>query len=115
MCSRVNWIDNVRILAVFFVIWLHVSGPVVVNQPDVASFNWWVGNVADAMSRWCVPLFVMASGALLLSKSLYLEPIVFYKRRFMRYLFLASFGPFFILLGRCIDHHISNCCPVSSR
>lgn len=90
MCSRVNWIDNVRILAVFFVIWLHVSAEVVVNQPDVASFNWWVGNVADAMSRWCVPLLVMASGALLLSKPSHLEPIVFYKRRFMR-IFIPCF------------------------
>ena len=59
-------LDLLRVIAILGVIWLHVSGEVVTASPNPGDEEWWVGNVADAFSRWCVPLFVMASGALLL-------------------------------------------------
>ena len=64
---RLLWMDILKILAIFGVILLHVSAPFVV--PFEKSREWWIGNIYDSSTRWCVPLFVMASGALLLRKA----------------------------------------------
>jgi surface polysaccharide O-acyltransferase-like enzyme len=77
-------LDLLRVVAIVVVIWLHVSGEVVVAEPGPRDPEWWVGNVADAFSRWCVPLFVMASGALLLQQRSDLAPLEFYRRRAAR-------------------------------
>jgi surface polysaccharide O-acyltransferase-like enzyme len=61
---RVLWADILKILAIFGVILLHVSAPFLV--PFEISREWWIGNVYDSLTRWCVPLFVMVSGTLLL-------------------------------------------------
>jgi surface polysaccharide O-acyltransferase-like enzyme len=68
------------------VIWLHVSASVVHTIPNIYFISWWVANFADAFSRWCVPVFVMVSGALLLSSPSKLTPIQFYRRRAARLL-----------------------------
>ncbi|MFN9530295.1 MAG: acyltransferase [Cyanobacteriota bacterium] len=60
-------IDILRISASFAVVWLHTSA-YVVTQTEGLSFNWWVGNIADSLSRWCVPIFVMVSGALMIPR-----------------------------------------------
>lgn len=77
-------LDLLRIVAIIAVIWLHVSGEVVVRESGPGDADWWVGNVADAFSRWCVPLFVMASGALLLPRRPDIDPWAFYRRRAAR-------------------------------
>jgi surface polysaccharide O-acyltransferase-like enzyme len=64
---RFLWVDILKILAIFGVILLHVSAPFVV--PFEKSREWWIGNFFDSSSRWCVPLFIMASGALLLGSA----------------------------------------------
>jgi surface polysaccharide O-acyltransferase-like enzyme len=61
---RLLWPDILKILAIFGVILLHVAAPFVV--PFENSRDWWIGNIFDSLSRWCVPLFVMVSGALIL-------------------------------------------------
>ncbi len=45
---------------------------------------WWIGNIVDSAVRFAVPLFLMLSGATLLSKDYQLGE--FYKKRFMRVL-----------------------------
>lgn len=90
-------LDALRIVAAFAVVWLHVSGEVVANNPDVHSRWWWVGNVADAASRWCVPIFVMISGALLLSRPSEAEPLKFYRRRTARLLVPMVFWTIFYI------------------
>ncbi len=77
-------LDVLRIAAIVAVIWLHVSGEVLVNEPGPGDAEWWMGNVADAFSRWCVPLFVMASGALILPRRPDIAPWDFYRRRAAR-------------------------------
>lgn len=64
MKQRLLWADLMKIIAICGVILLHVSASYLV--PFDASRHWWIGNFYDAFSRWCVPLFVMVSGALLL-------------------------------------------------
>lgn len=92
-------LDLLRILSVFAVVWLHVAAGVAQN-PDWQSADWWTGNVADALSRWCVPVFVMISGALLLSHPSERDPMGFYKRRLARLLVPIVFWTAFYLLFR---------------
>jgi surface polysaccharide O-acyltransferase-like enzyme len=79
-------IDFLRVISAFAVVWLHVSATVVFSIPNVHSINWWVANFADAYSRWCVPIFVMIGGALLLSSPSTLTPIQLYRKRLARLL-----------------------------
>jgi surface polysaccharide O-acyltransferase-like enzyme len=83
-------LDFLRVIAAFSVVWLHVSAGVVVNNPDVHSMTWWIGNIADAFNCWGVPVFVMISGALLFSSTSNPPLIEFYKKRVSR-LFPALF------------------------
>jgi len=50
------------------------------------SSAWLVGNLFDSLSRWSVPIFVMVSGALLLSGAVETDIRSFYRRRATRLL-----------------------------
>lgn len=68
------------------VVLLHVAAYGVTSQ-GVGTLPWWVANVADAAVRWCVPVLVMVSGALLLHPDKHTEPArVFYRKRLRRVL-----------------------------
>lgn len=79
--NRIIQLDVLRVLAALAVVWLHTSA-----QRWVAcypSVEWQIRNVNDSLVRWCVPLFVMISGALFLNplkkidiKSLYTKNII---------------------------------------
>lgn len=100
------WINMLRVISTMAVVVLHVSAQVVLGVNDVQSISWWVGNFADASVRWCVPIFVMISGALLLdplkdeSTSFYLRkrskriliPLIFWT--FFSFLFVAGVEEF---------------------
>ena len=94
--------DLLRVAASFAVVWLHVSAQVVSASPDPLRFGWWVGNFADSLSRWCVPVFVMVSGALLLSGRVQTEIGPFYRRRAARALPPLLFWTLFYIL---LKHH----------
>jgi len=79
------WLDNARILAMFAVVLLHVSAGVVLGN-DVGTEYWWFGNIYDSVVRWCVPVFVMISGALLLDSSKQEDFFTFYAKRLSRIL-----------------------------
>jgi surface polysaccharide O-acyltransferase-like enzyme len=84
------------------VILLHASiepipATVVPGSSDVL-VQWWSVNIYDSLARPCVPLFVMLSGALLLSPSKIDEPLkVFFKKRVSRIAlpFLFWMGAYF--------------------
>lgn len=99
MTSHDSRLDMFRVIAAFFVIWLHISAVVVTTSSGTHNSIWWVGNLADSLSRWCVPIFVMVSGALLLSRFSVTETALFYRRRAIR-LFppLAFWSVFYLLL-----------------
>ncbi|MGE5385070.1 MAG: acyltransferase [Betaproteobacteria bacterium] len=107
-------LDFLRIAAVFAVVWLHVAaGPA--QNPDWQSAEWWTGNVADALSRWCVPVFVMISGALLLAPGADADPIRFYRRRAARLLVpLVFWTAFYLALRFYIDPRFTAEAAVSS-
>jgi surface polysaccharide O-acyltransferase-like enzyme len=61
---------------------IHVAAPLVALPFHPSS--WWFGNVVESSARWCVPVFVMISGALLLSSARTVDATAFYRRRFAR-------------------------------
>ncbi|UTE77351.1 acyltransferase [Rossellomorea sp. KS-H15a] len=75
----ISYINILRSLAIIGVIIIHSSGPLLsfIDNPTY----WWVGNVYDGLVRWCVPLFVMISGTLLLNPKREDSLQVFLKKR----------------------------------
>ncbi|WP_180237229.1 acyltransferase [Lacimicrobium alkaliphilum] len=76
--------DQIRVFATLAVVMLHVSANGL-NSSPFGSDSWWLANFFDAASRSSIPLFVMLSGALLLSAPIG-DPRQFYQRRFSRVL-----------------------------
>lgn len=76
------WPDQVRAIATVSVILLHVAAPLLYQYRKIEISDWWIANSIDSAMRFCVPVFMMLTGALLLSKN---EPAtLFYKKRFSR-------------------------------
>lgn len=65
--ARNTSLDILRIFAMFTVILLHVLGTQFFSLQDVNTIWWAKLNLLDAGTRWCVPIFVMISGALFLN------------------------------------------------
>lgn len=73
------WLDYVRVLATFLVVLLHSAAPLLDRYSDLPARNWWAANFYDSLTRVCVPLFFMVSGALLLGR---IEDLgIFFKKR----------------------------------
>ena len=79
------WLDLARIVAIAAVVLVHVVAPVVTGRWAVeGTAGWWTANLLDSALRWCVPVFVLISGALLLDPSRVEQPRRFYTRRLAR-------------------------------
>lgn len=76
----ISWIGHLRAVAIIGVIFLHVAAASLISEP-VGSMNWLSANFYDSLSRWCVPLFVMISGTLLLNNEKNESIQKFYKKR----------------------------------
>lgn len=79
-----HYIDYLRALATLGVITIHVTVHFYGMQEIFASPGWWLANGMNAASRFCVPVFVMISGALLLQSVN--SPGEFYQKRLLRLL-----------------------------
>lgn len=99
------WLDLLRVVAAFAVVVLHAAADLVVFIPDKDSALWHAANVLDSLSRWCIGVFIMVSGALLLDPTRQESLGAFFGKRARRLLVptlvwsLAYFG-FAILLGK---------------
>ena len=87
--KKIQWLDTLRSLAMFGVIIIHVSTPLVKMTYVKNMQYWWIGNLVDSAVRFSVPLFLMLSGATLLAKEYNLSD--FYKRRIIRVFFPILF------------------------
>lgn len=65
--NRILYLDILRVLAIFAVITIHVTAMDIIKVKDIGSFEWWVSNIFNSISRWGVPVFFMMSGVLLLN------------------------------------------------
>lgn len=100
--GRVQYADWLRTAAMIAVIVVHVSGGWLPSVP-IGSFEWHVLNVFDGLSHWCVPIFVMLSGAFLLDPKRGLS----YTDLLLKYILrmvtaLLVFGMLYLLLGDVI-------------
>lgn len=90
MERRVPYYDYLRFYATCAVIFLHVSCQ---NWSDVNvfSYEWRVFNFFDSLVRWCVPIFIMISGALFLNRVISIKMLYtkYIFRIVMAYLFWA--------------------------
>ena len=84
--ARRQWeLDALRIAAICGVVAIHVFGLMIGDR--VGSRGWWAAVVLDVGATWVVPVFVMISGALVLSPRAHADgPIAFYRKRFVRIL-----------------------------
>jgi surface polysaccharide O-acyltransferase-like enzyme len=108
--TYVKWTDDIKLLATFLVILLHVSSFYIINS-ELFSYNWWVANFFESISRFCVPVFFIVSGFLTFNSnceiglsflkrkvSRILLPFIFWSAFYMGFSFLKI-----IYLGKEID------------
>ena len=104
------WLNNVRALSVFAVVLLHVSSEYVsgidVSNPLYGSYSWWVGDIYGSITRWCVPLFVMISGYLLLNKTEAVQD--FFQKRLKKILIPVLFWSLFFSLWMLLKSFVRN-------
>ncbi|MBE5910036.1 acyltransferase [Pseudobutyrivibrio sp.] len=111
---RINHIDCLRVIATFAVIVLHVSATNWYTT-EVNSFEWGVYNFYDSIVRWCVPVFVMISGAIFLNRNISTKEI--YKKyvfrivksfivwSFIYAIFIRNKEKFNIIKALILGHH----------
>ncbi len=81
--ERIVYLDVLRIIAIFAVILLHVSA-LEWNNTSPNTFNWQIYNIYDSIVRFCVPVFIMISGALFLDDSREIKIKKLYKHNILR-------------------------------
>lgn len=96
--TKFIWADHLRVAATIAVITVHVSASILPLYKQIPDFTWWTGNLFDSISRFCVPVFVMLSGALLLPKDTALPEFI--KKRLSRLIY-----PFLFWCTVYILHH----------
>ena len=79
---RVYYLDILRLFATLAVILLHVS---ILFARD-GNICWYAGTMYSSLSRWCVPVFIMISGALFLQPEKVLSIRVLYSKYILRLL-----------------------------
>jgi surface polysaccharide O-acyltransferase-like enzyme len=80
--QNIAYLDTLRVISTIGVIIIHVCTPVVKMTFPVDLSNWWMGNFIDSAVRFCVPMFLVLSGATMLGRTFNLKE--FYKKRFLR-------------------------------
>lgn len=110
--TETSWIIDLRVIATIAVIILHVSAIAFILEYkplNVSSSNlttWHIANIFNSLVRFCVPVFVMLTGVLLLSRKIELFP--FLKRRINRiilpFIFWSAIYSIFNLILK-IKHH----------
>lgn len=90
MEGRIVWMDNARIVSMFAVVLIHVAAYTSIKS-EVGAADWWAGVGYNALARWCVPVFVMMSGALLLEPNRTECFQDFYRKRFAKIFFPLVF------------------------
>ncbi len=80
--ANIDWISNIRLIALYAVIILHCSAPLLMQYGKVPASDWWTADFLNALVRFAVPVFVMVTGALLLHREYEIGD--FLKKRLVR-------------------------------
>lgn len=84
--SRSARFDVMRVTACLAVILLHLAATIVMERELLGTMHWHISNAIDSATRWCVPVFIMLSGALLLDPQKHASPREFWTKRMGRLL-----------------------------
>lgn len=108
--NRVIYLDLLRIISAFAVVMLHVAAQ---HWGDsFFSTEWMIRNVYDSCVRWCVPVFVMISGALFLDAKRELNVKRLYSKNVMHILFaFVMWSLIYVLVNINKDAKISYIVP----
>jgi len=66
--ENIDWINNLRLIALYSVIILHCSSPLLADYSKAPVADWWTADFLNALTRFAVPVFVMITGALLIHR-----------------------------------------------
>ena len=106
--ATILWVDLIRVLAIFLVVMVHVSGQLTNVWGKIPNDQWIIADIYGGIVRVCVPLFFMISGYLLLPRSESLGD--FYRKRMPR--ILVPFVVWsLIYLGWFCGNHPNTCTP----
>ena len=108
--SKIFSISLIRAIGCSAVIVLHVSGPLLYHSESL-SYEWWLGYFFNSITRFSVPIFIMASGELIITR-LKDEPninfISFYKKRGSKIMPALIFWNIFYILLQIFQHKLYN-------
>lgn len=105
--TRVLYLDILRVAAVFMVVVLHVSCRALLSGAP-GTFPWNAANLFNCCTRWCVPVFVMISGALFLGRVIPVGRLCSkYIGRLLRVFALWSLFYAVLDMVRAAQHHAS--------
>lgn len=100
--DRLSRLDAARWLAAMAVVLLHSAAQTLTDSAPYGGSAWLAANFYDSAARWCVPVFVMISGALLLDSSKPMDARHFYGRRMARLCAPLIFWTLFYLTWRSL-------------
>ena len=108
---RVIYFDILRIVAIFFVVFVHLAAQHWADV-DVSSRAWFAFNLYCTTGKWSVPIFVMISGALFLGRDVSISSIL--KKNVAR---IATSGPAATRSSTLsfVTRRFRSCFPSSSR
>ena len=98
--SRYYCFDFLRVVGAFAVIVIHVAASKWYTT-DIHTFEWETMNFYDSIVRWAVPVFVMISGALFLSRDIPVRKI--YGKYIFRIFTAFVFWSFVYVCLNCVD------------
>lgn len=67
MTNRDFHIDLLRVIAIIFVVTIHVTDDLINRINYFGGLSWWYSNILNSFSRIAVPIFIMISGYLILA------------------------------------------------
>ncbi len=102
--KRIIYFDYLRIAAISAVVLLHLAAQNL-RAVDIGSPTWHIFNIYDSLVRWGVPVFIMISGALFLSKEQPIKKI--YKKNILKILILLVFWTLLYNLWQLFISHNS--------
>ena len=106
--GTILWVDLIRVVAIFLVVVIHVSGQLTNVWGKIPNDQWIIADIYGGISRIAVPLFFMISGYLLLPRSESLS--AFYTKR-MTKLLIPLVVWSLIYLGWYCGNHPNTCTP----
>jgi surface polysaccharide O-acyltransferase-like enzyme len=102
---QLDWINNLRVIAMYAVIILHTASPLLFLYPKVNLNDWLAADFYNGLTRFGVPVFVMITGALLLHRDYELGD--FLKKRIGRILLPFLFWSIVYIVYKWYDTDIT--------